>query len=276
MMILRLDVSKRIAITCTVVLCVLLGGCSSRLVSGIAEPEANEIVAVLHRAGLSSSKSSNDGKTYEVTVSSSSLSSSLQVLRSVGLPKERNTKLPDYVKKEGLVSTPVEERARLMYAIGRDLAQTLEQIDGVIQARVHVVVPSADVLGDKAKPSSVSVFIRHRPGLDTVAFSPKVKQFVLNGIEGLSYDRITVSMFEAEVLAVKSFSSNGGWANEVDSTVVWKIATAVLGFSLAGALWISRKSLTSVPASLKDKLTKGKLSKVSSLAKKSEVSRVDS
>jgi type III secretion protein J len=258
-----------------VILTILLSGCSARLVSGISEPEANEIVAVLYRAGLGPSKSSNDGKTYEVAVPSAKLSTSLQVLRSVGLPKERNSKLPEYVKKEGLVSTPIEERARLMYAIGRDLAQTLEQIDGIIQARVHVVVPVVDVLGGQAKPSSVSVFIRHRPGLDTISFTPKVKQFVLNGIEGLSYDRITVSLFEAEVLAVNSFSVAGGLEKDPYSSLPWQIATAILGIFFLGSLWIFRTSVIEKTGALKSRFFGARFATAGNVTTKAEVSRVD-
>jgi type III secretion protein J len=225
---------------------VLISGCSSRLVSGIGEPEANEIVSVLNRAGLDANKKSPDGKTYEVNVSRSELTQSLQVLRSVGLPKERTTKLPDYIKKEGLVSTPIEERARLMYAIGRDLSHTLEQIDGVIQARVHVVVPTTDILGEKARPSSVSVFIRHRPGMDTVQFIPKVKQLILNGVEALTYDRITVSMFEADVLSVpRPMDKDAVALNDYRLQTGWVVLSIILFVALLISLWFGRSSFPS-------------------------------
>ena len=220
----------------------LLVGCSSRLVSGLAEVEANEIVSILSGAGVDAQKQSADGKTHEVMVSGAAFNESLQILRSVGLPKERTTKLPDYIKKEGLVSTPLEERARLMYALGRDMAQTFEQIDGVIQARVHVVVPTVDSLGEKPRASSASVFIRHRPGLDTAQFSPKVKQLVLNGIEGLSYDRITVSLFEADVLNVPKSTASAVARRPIG--VGWWIGSfAALLSLLALTIWLGRDSL---------------------------------
>lgn len=44
----------------------------------------------------------------------------------------------------------------------------------------------------KSSPASASVFIKHAADVQLDAYVPQIKQLVNNGIEGLSYDRISV------------------------------------------------------------------------------------
>ncbi len=69
-------------------------------------------------------------------------------------------------------------------------------IDGVLTARVHVVLPQDQGAGhEDSFPSSASIFIKYTPELELAGFVPKVKTLVANSIEGLSLDKITVSLF---------------------------------------------------------------------------------
>ena len=62
------------------------------------------------------------------------------------------------------MASPTEKRARYVYAISEGLAGTIAQIDGVLSARVHIVLPDNDALRRDPAPSSAAVFIRHAPG----------------------------------------------------------------------------------------------------------------
>ena len=176
----------------------LLAGCRSELYTNITEPEANEMVAVLAASGMRSAKVSPDGKAWSVMVEESDIPKALEALRAQGLPRDRTQSLGDIFKKEGLVSTPSEERIRFIYAMSQELSHTLAQIDGVITARVHVVIPANDPLAERIGPSSASVFIKHRPSLNTKLISTAVKTLVQRSIEGLSYENISVVFFPAD------------------------------------------------------------------------------
>ena len=86
---------------------------------------------------------------------------------------------------------------RYIYAVSQELSKTLRSIDGVVNARVHVVIPSNDPLSDHIRPSSAAVFIKHRPDTDLRLLVPAVKELVAHSIEGLGADQVSLSLFEA-------------------------------------------------------------------------------
>jgi len=183
---------------CLLCATLLLGGCRTDLYSKVSEQEANEIVAALAVNGIDAGKRSVDGKTWSVQVDEGEVADAVEVLRERGLPRERYQSIGEVFKREGLVSTPSEERIRFIYAMSQELSRTLSEISGVVGARVHVVIPANDPLAENPRASSASVFIKHAPGVDTQAITPAIKNLVTRSIEGLSYDNVSVSFFVAE------------------------------------------------------------------------------
>ena len=182
----------------------VLAGCKVDLYSGLTEQEANEIVAALSTDGIDAEKQraesaggSGQNGGWLVRVDEGRLPTALEVLRAQGLPHDRYSSMGDVFKKQGLVSTPAEERMRYIYAVSQELSQTLRTVDGVIAARVHVVIPANDPLSDKIRPSSAAVFIKHRPDVDLRLLAPAVKDMVAHSIEGLTHDQVSLSLFEA-------------------------------------------------------------------------------
>ena len=98
-----------------------------------------------------------------------------------------------------MVSSPTEERIRFMDALAQDLSRTISEIDGVISARVHIVLPNNDPFAKNALPSSAAVAIRHRSDSDLEDHIPEIKNLVMNAIEGVDYDKITVTLFKVIV-----------------------------------------------------------------------------
>ena len=168
------------------------------LYSDLSEQEANEMVSLLFNAGVAAEKTSGADKTFSIAVPPENFSQSVELLRANGYPRNRFKSLGDVFQKEGFVSSPLEERARLNYAQSQELTKTIESIDGVVLARVHLALPKDDPLVDKQKPSSASVFIKHRRGIDLSSRESQIKALVVNSIEGLPYENITVALFPSE------------------------------------------------------------------------------
>ena len=181
-------------------LVLLLAGCKVSLYSSLNEQEANEIVAALAAESIAAAKERQESNGWSVQVEESQMGAALDLLRTQGLPQERYVSMGDVFQKQGLVSTPAEERMRYIHAMSQELAQTLRGVDGVVAARVHVVIPANDPLSDKIRPSSAAVFIKHRPDVDLRLLTPAVKDLVAHSIEGLSHDQVSLSLFEARVL----------------------------------------------------------------------------
>ncbi|WP_162418171.1 type III secretion system inner membrane ring lipoprotein SctJ [Candidatus Thiodiazotropha endoloripes] len=187
----------------------LLAGCNDEsLYSGLDEVEANEMIALLSNAGIVSYKAKNSDERYTVSTHRNNFADAIDLLKTSGYPKNRFESLGDVFKKEGFVSSPLEERARLNYAQSQELSRTIESIDGVILARVHLAIPKENKLEYDVKPSSASVFIKHRRGIDLSDRESQIKALLVNSITGLPYENVTVAMFSSNPIPVNRKNSN--------------------------------------------------------------------
>lgn len=186
------------AVACGIGLLWLCGCSEQELYARLPEHQANDMVAALRGAGIAAEKAPREGQFFALTVPRDSFTRSVEVLRDAGLPRTPHESLCDVFKKDGLVSSPAEEHARLLCALSQEIADTLSSIDGVIVARVHLSVPEKDPLAEKAPPSSASVFIKHRAGVDLGGRVGSMKALVVNAIQGLPYENVTVVLMPAE------------------------------------------------------------------------------
>lgn len=179
----------------------MLAACGSRLelFSTTSEGEANEVLSVLLDAGITATKSvTKTGVT--VSVDDQDVARALDIMRTRGLPRDRFDGMGQIFRKEGLVSSPLEERARYIYALSQELAGTLTQLDGVVTARVHVVLPERGNVGEAATPSTAAVFIKHQLGYNLDALQPQIRKLVTHSIPGLTEDRVSVALVAAQPL----------------------------------------------------------------------------
>lgn len=179
-----------------VFLLVTLTACSPRLDlhSGLVESDANDILAALVNAGIPAEKRvAKEG--VSISVPSARSAEALSLLQSQGLPKGKQSGMGQVFKKDSMISSPLEERVRYLYALSQELERTLATMDGVITARVHIVLPERLVPGEPLVPSSAAVFIKHQPDVNFTPYIGKIRSLVFNSIPGLSgdaFEKVTV------------------------------------------------------------------------------------
>ena len=183
---------------CLAALALLATGCDkeARLNTNLEETQANLIVAALLDAGISAHKSPGDEGAWNVEVAQSRFAEAANLLEKKGLPRRAFNGVGEVFKKSGMVSSPSEERIRFMDALAQDLARTISTIDGVLDARVHIVLPENDPFARNALPSSAAVALRARYDADLTDYIPSIKGLVKNAIEGLAFEKISVTVFQ--------------------------------------------------------------------------------
>ncbi len=175
----------------------LFAGCDKEatLHSGLPERQANLVMAALLDAGISCHKAPGEEGTWNVSVVESRFADAVNLLKKAGLPRSEHQGIGEVFKKTGMISSPSEERIRFMDALAQDIAKTISGIEGVVDARVHIVLPENDPFARHVMPSSAAVAIRSRWDADLTDVIPSVKGLVKNAIEGLQYEKIMVTVF---------------------------------------------------------------------------------
>lgn len=209
-----------------------LSGCGNQEIYGkLKESQANEMIAALRNADITASKEASGEGEWSVSVSPDQFSRAVEVLKANGLPRNEYQSLGDVFAKKGFVSSPIEERARLIYGLSQELSRTVSAIDGVVEARVHLAIPEADPLSDTSKPSSAAVFVKYQPGFEVRSQTGAIKSLVTNSIEGLQYDKVSVVMVPSQSAPVAAESS----LDTLSSPFI-RIGIAIL--ALAALIWL--------------------------------------
>lgn len=204
-----------VVIMCTAL---MLSACGKQveLHSGLLESESNEVLGALLNAGIEAHKSSNKAG-VTISVEQSVVVRAIEVLRQQGLPHDRRVTMGDVFKKENLISSPLEERARYLYALSQELELTLSRIDGVVAARVHIVLPERSGVGESIVPSSASVFLKYRPGYGAENAVSQIRSLTTNSIPGLVPDKVAV------VLVAAANAQNDAQAPRLDNVLFFRV-----------------------------------------------------
>lgn len=175
----------------------LAGACQTELYRGLTQRDANEMTSVLLRNGIDVKREAIDATTYKLMVPDDQFARAVDILKRTGYPRESFQSLGDVFKGDGLIVSPYEQRVRMMHAQNQELARTISSIDGVMNTRVHVVVPELDLRGAPQTKPTASVVVHHRPGVDTGELSTKIRLLVANGLQGLNYRDVSIAFFTA-------------------------------------------------------------------------------
>lgn len=169
-----------------------LAACRTELHRDLSETEANEIVAALRLSGVPAERQVQKDGRVTVRVEDAAFADAVEILKAEGYPRKRYASLGEVFEGKGFVSSQTEERARFIFAMSEEISRTISEIDGILSARTHVVLPTADPLARATPPSSASVVIRHVADVEAASLLPQIKMMVANSLEGLDYSNVAV------------------------------------------------------------------------------------
>ncbi|RQH09092.1 type III secretion system inner membrane ring lipoprotein SctJ [Paraburkholderia dinghuensis] len=169
-------------------------GCKSSLFESLDEDQANQIAAVLSQHGIDAVKERNADKTWSISVDSNNVTTATEITREYALPHGGHANFGELFSRQGLISNPGEDQVRYVYGLTEELSETLEKIDGVLIARVHVVQPERDPLMQQVTAPSASVMIRYRSDYNLDYMRDKIRGLVAGSVEGLTPDHVNLTL----------------------------------------------------------------------------------
>lgn len=165
-----------------------LAGCAVPVAAGLDESDANRIVVALDRVKIEATKEIDPGVEgkFRVIVARDDAASALTAMQGEELPRPRPRGVLDAMDKGALVPSEAAEHAQLIAGLAGDLERTLEGVDGVLAARVHINVTAKDPLRDgPTAKATASVLLAHRGSTPPITID-SVQRLVAGGVAGLS------------------------------------------------------------------------------------------
>lgn len=176
-----------------------LTGCKQKLYGDLDEFHANDMVYVLANNGIHAERNVVDGK-YSILVDESKIPEAIRVLKAEGYPKRTFSSLGTIFNDSNLINTTFQEHARFVYAISEELAESITNIPGVSEARVHIMLPQVSQITNKRNSNpSASIFIYAEEMLDSGNITSVVKDMVTHAVDNMKYENVAVAIFETKI-----------------------------------------------------------------------------
>jgi flagellar M-ring protein FliF len=168
------------------------------LYTNIASSDASAVVEQLESAGTPY-KLSDGGAT--ILVPRADVYDTRIRLSGEGLPSE-GTDGYAILDKQDLSTSQFQEQTGFKRAMEGELSKTIEALDAVDTAVVHLAMPQEELFADEQKPTTASVLVETRPGSTLEPGQVQaVVHLVASSVEGLDPDQVTVADSTGTVLS---------------------------------------------------------------------------
>jgi type III secretion system YscJ/HrcJ family lipoprotein len=146
---------------------IALTGCEEDIIFGVPQSEAIKIVVVLGDSGINATSApdvSDKEQLFKIRVDEADAFDAKKILLENRLPRVKPRGMNEVFAEASMIPTATEERARLLVGLQGDLEGSLEAVDHIVDAEVHIVLPEANPLEsdlDRTK-ARASALIRHQ------------------------------------------------------------------------------------------------------------------
>jgi len=153
---------------------------------------------------------------------------------TIYVPKEKVYQLRLDMAREGLASggqggykifdnekigvSPFVQNVNLKRALQEELAKSIQMIDGVVYARVHIVLPEQTLFTSEAGNTTASVVLRLKPGYRVSTLNiAAITSLVSGSVEGLTSESVTVIDSQGRLLSSQSDQTMASGAGAVQA-----------------------------------------------------------
>ena len=177
------------------------------LYRNLSTATASSIEATLTSSGFNAVMS-EDGTS--VSVPASDMARARMVLAETGIPIEGDPGWELFDESTGLAMNSFMQRVNRLRAMEGELARSIQTLEGVQSARVHLVLPEREAFSRERPNPRASVIVRPVPGR---AISRKqataVRNLVASSVAELDLNRVTVLSASGEVILAETGSAGG-------------------------------------------------------------------
>ncbi|MFP3587715.1 type III secretion inner membrane ring lipoprotein SctJ [Paraburkholderia sp. SIMBA_055] len=227
-----------------------LAGCKVELYSSLPESEANQMLALLMLKQIPADKQIGKGGFVTLRVEKDAFVNAVEILRQNGFPKAARKSMSDLFPSNQLVTSPMQERAKMMYLKEQQLESMLAAMDGVITANV-AIAQSTDESGKQTGAPSAAVLIKYSPELNLGNKETQIKSLVRDSVPDIDAANISVVLQPATYRYVPVRASTGDdvmqqWRARIAAnpslTIGGVISAALAMIAAIGAgMWLLRK-----------------------------------
>lgn len=201
--------SKKTNILLLVIL-LFLSACNKdiTILQDLDQDTANDIILLLRENSIDAKKVEKN-KLQSVTVSSADETRALALINAYGKPDKKFQSLGEVFKKDGFISSPTEEQARLVYGLEQEISGMIAQIEGVINVNVQVALPTfKDDLWDtdNSKPSA-AILIIYLKKYRVDRHKDRIKKLVSKAIPNLSVNDVELAFIAKNEYDIKAPST---------------------------------------------------------------------
>lgn len=176
------------------------------LYTNLGPKESAAVVDAL-RAAKKNYQLSADGA---ILVDPAQLPAVRMLLASEGLPSGNGVGLEMLDKDQSLGTSQFVEHARYQHAIEVELARSIETIQGVSAARVHLATPKQSVFVREQQPPTASVVVELSPGQSLTADQVRaIVHLVASSVAGMKPENVSVIDQRGELLSQNSDDASG-------------------------------------------------------------------
>lgn len=180
----------------------------SPLFSNLASSDASAVIDKLDAAGTPY-KITNGGTT--IMVPKDKVYSSRIALSGAGLPSSSTNQGYGILDHNSLSTSQSQEQVNFKRAMEGELSTTIEALDGVQTAVVHLALPQKQVFADNQDPATASVLIAPKAGVTLNAEQVQaITNLVASSIDGLDPKKVTVADSSGRVLSGADGSGDAG------------------------------------------------------------------